>query len=67
MRREDGDDGWALPVSEGGDRARLSAARARGEAEWAAGRGEREGEGDGLNRPKRGKGTFRVFLFIKPF
>ena len=40
-RREVGDDGWAPPVSEGGGRARPSAARARGKAGWAAGRGER--------------------------
>ncbi|BAD52697.1 splicing coactivator subunit-like protein [Oryza sativa Japonica Group] len=59
-RREVGDDGWAPPVSEGGGRARPSAARARGEAEWAAGRGGR-GEGDGPSRPKRGKGGKRTF------
>nr|BAD05648.1 hypothetical protein [Oryza sativa Japonica Group] len=42
-RREVRDDRWAPPVSEGGGRAGPSAARARGEAEWAAGRGERGG------------------------
>ena len=42
-RREDRDDRWAPPVSEGGGWARLSAARARGEALWAAGREERGG------------------------
>ncbi|BAD45580.1 pr1-like protein [Oryza sativa Japonica Group] len=68
-RREDRDDRWAPPVSEGGGRARPSAARARGEAEWAAGR-RREREGDGPSRPKREKGEkglFRAFLFIKSF
>ncbi|BAB91767.1 pr1-like protein [Oryza sativa Japonica Group] len=59
-RREEGDDGWAPPVSEGGGRARPSAARVRGEAEWATGRGERErgGEERWAGRPKGGKGDF---------
>nr|BAD20093.1 pr1-like protein [Oryza sativa Japonica Group] len=59
-RREVGDDGWAPPVSEGGGRARPSAARARGEAEWAAGK-RREGEVNGPSRPKMGKGGFYGF------
>ncbi len=60
-----------MTVSEGGGRARLSAARARGGGRWAAGE-RREREGAGPSRPKRegggGKKTFRdFFLFIKPF
>jgi hypothetical protein len=68
-RREVGDDGWAPPVSEGGGRARPSAARAWGEADWAAGRGERERGGGEMGRagPREGRGTFRVFLFVKLF
>nr|BAD22910.1 pr1-like protein [Oryza sativa Japonica Group] len=68
-RREVGDDGWAPPVSEGGERARPSAARARGGGRMGRGGEEREGgrwaepaqEGEG------GKRLFWVFLFIKPF
>ncbi|BAD68993.1 pr1-like protein [Oryza sativa Japonica Group] len=59
-RREEGDDGWAPPVSEGGGRARPSAARARGEAGWAAGRGEGGGRrwAEPAQEGEGGKGTF---------
>nr|BAI39959.1 splicing coactivator subunit-like protein [Oryza sativa Indica Group] len=67
-RREEGDDGWAPPISEGGRRARLSAARA---GRGRVGRGERRerGRGGEMGRagPREGRGTFRVFLFIKSF
>ena len=59
-RREDRDDRWAPPVSEGGGRARPSAARARREGRM--GRGEEEREGEGWAEPaqegKRGGKTF---------
>nr|BAD61773.1 pr1-like protein [Oryza sativa Japonica Group]BAD62163.1 pr1-like protein [Oryza sativa Japonica Group] len=60
-RREVGDDGWAPPVSEGGGRARPSAARARGGFRMGRGEEEREGEGDEPSRPKRGRGGKRTF------
>ena len=47
-RREEGDDGWAPPVSEGGGRARLSAARSRGRP---MGRGGEEREGGSWAEP----------------
>jgi hypothetical protein len=62
-RREEGDDGWAPPVSEGGGRARPSAARARGEAGWAAGE-RREGEGDGPDSVQEREGGFLGFFFL---
>ncbi len=58
-RREEGDDGWAPPVSEGGGRACPSAARARvGRPNGPRGRGEREGGEMGRAGPREGRGTF---------
>nr|BAD01322.1 hypothetical protein [Oryza sativa Japonica Group]BAD01454.1 hypothetical protein [Oryza sativa Japonica Group] len=56
IRREEGDDGWAPPVSEGGGRARPSAARTRGGRGGRVGRGKRRERGRELGRirPKRG-------------
>ena len=60
VRREVGDDGWAPPVSEGGGRARPSAARARGGADGP--RGEERGGGDWAEPAQEGKGGKEDFF-----
>jgi hypothetical protein len=67
-RREEGDDGWAPPVSEGGGRARLRQLRARGKGEGGVGRGKRrEEEGDGPDSAQEREGGFLGFFFYKTF
>nr|BAD54361.1 pr1-like protein [Oryza sativa Japonica Group] len=59
-RREVGDDGWAPPVSEGGGRARPSAARARGGGRMGRGGEEREG-GRWAEPAQEGEGGKKTF------
>nr|BAD36702.1 pr1-like protein [Oryza sativa Japonica Group] len=68
-RREEGDDRWAPPVSESGGRARLSAARARGEADGPRGKRERGRDwAEPAQEGRRGKKELLLgFSFYKTF